>query len=216
MARKRYLQVVIADDHELIRRGFRDLIREDPAFKVVAEYRNGREALAGIESLEPDLAVLDVAMPGLNGLQVTEEIHRRHLPVQPIILTMHDNREFFEEAMRCGVRGYVLKDRAVSELVECLHAVGEGQFYISASISNYLVQFLQTQATIPELRLLTRTEIRILKLVAQARTSKEIADQLFISPRTVETHRHNICRKLNLNGSHKLLQFAMEHQTSLR
>lgn len=207
-------RVLIADDHELIRRGFCDVIREDPSLQLVAECANGKDAWDRICELEPDLAVLDINMPVMNGLAVTREIHKRHLPVQVIVLTMHKEKEFFTEAIRQGVRGYVLKDEAVRELRDCLLQVAAGKFFVSASFMTYLIEHIQSDE-LPELRLLTATERRILKLVAQGKTSKEIAEELFVSVRTVETHRHNMCRKMNLTGTHALLQFAIENLSRL-
>jgi len=208
-------KVLIADDHELIRRGFRDVIREDPSLDVIMECSDGKDALEKIRQLEPDLAILDINMPLMSGLEVTKAIHAMHLPIQVIVLTMHKEKEFFSEAMRQGVRGYVLKDQAIRELRECLLSVVAGHFFVSPAISHYLIDHFQQDEGLPELRVLTQTERRVLRLVSQGKTSKEIAGELFIAPRTVETHRHNMCRKLNLTGNHKLLQFAIENQSKL-
>lgn len=203
-------RVLIADDHELVRRGFRDVIREDPLFEIVAECSDGQEVLDALDPSEVDLAVVDLSMPKRSGIDVVREVHRRHLPVHVVILTMHKEKDFFVEALKFGVRGYVLKDQGVREIRDCLHRVAAGQIFISPSLSDELID-LVTNSGLPEiLRPLTPAERKVLRLVGEKKTSREIADTLFISQRTVETHRHNICRKLGLNGYQALFQFALE------
>src|SRR5262249_20798699 len=155
------------------------------------------------------VAVLDITMPKLTGLQVAREVQRRHLAVNIIFLTMHNEEDVFDKAMAAGARGYVLKESAVSDIVESIHAVAAGRHYLSPGISHYLARRAQKQQPLrkaqPGLDSLTPAERRVLKLISQDKTSKEIADELAVSPRTIEAHRQNICDKLDLHGSHSLL-----------
>jgi DNA-binding NarL/FixJ family response regulator len=215
----REIRVVIADDHPLLRRGLLQVIESDPRLKVVAEAGDGETALAQIEELNPHIAVLDVDMPGLNGLGVAREVEKRKLPVKIIFLTIHSEEDLFHAAMDSGASGYLLKDSASAEIVTALRAVAERQEYVTPSLSAYLIRRCrQLQALAerqPGLRDLTPTERRILSMVARQRSSKEIADELFIHYRTVENHRTHICQKLGLHGNNALLRFALEHRSEL-
>jgi DNA-binding NarL/FixJ family response regulator len=213
------LRVLIADDHPIFRRGLREVIEEDSALLIVGEAGNGVMALQLIEQLRPDVAVLDIDMPQLNGFDLVKEIRRKNLPVTIVFLTMHRDEDLFNEALSLGVRGYVLKDSAATDTVASIRAVAGGQHYISPAISTYLVRRSERAAAVaqetPGLRDLTPAELRVLKLIAANKTSREIADELFINYRTVENHRANICQKLGLRGSHSLLKFAFEHKSQL-
>jgi DNA-binding NarL/FixJ family response regulator len=213
------LKVFIADDHPIFRRGLREVLEEDAALLIVGEASNGLMALQQIEQLLPEVAVLDIDMPQLNGFELVKEIRRKSLPVKIVFLTMHRDEDLFNEALSLGVRGYVLKDSAATDTVACIRAVAGGQHYISPAISTYLVRRSQRAAAFaqetPGLGDLTPAELRVLKLIAANKTSREIADELFINYRTVENHRTNICQKLGLRGSHSLLKFAFEHKSQL-
>lgn len=212
-------RILIADDHALIRKGLRQVIEADSHLAAVGEAANGREALALIAEQQPQIAILDVNMPEMNGFDVAQEIRKRKLDVAVIFLTMHKDKTFFNKAMDIGARGYVLKDGALDEIVNAVNTVVRGQPYISPPLANYLLQRLDRIGLLakqtPELNDLTATERRVLKLIAEYKTSKEIADLLHIHYRTVDNHRTNICNKLGLQGSHSLLKFAVEHQTEL-
>ena len=216
MNRSDRLKVIIADDHPIFRQGLVQIIAAEPLFEIVGESGNGAEALELIKLLKPDLAVLDISMPGMNGLDVVKEAEKESLPVHFIILTMFTEEEYFNEAMDCGVKGYLLKENATSDLLQCLKAVAQGEYYISPSLSGYLINRNRHKNAlhekVPTLADLTEMEKRILKLIAENKTSKEIASELFISYRTVQNHRNNICQKLGLKGHHKLLQFALENK----
>jgi two-component system, NarL family, response regulator DegU len=216
---KNPITVLIADDHPIFRKGLREVLSEDPSLRLVAEAGDGVTALRLISELKPRAAVLDLDMPEMNGLQVAEKVSALKLPVALVILTMYKEERAFNEAIAAGVLGYVLKENAANDLLGCLHAVAAGKAFISPSLSTFLLgrntraQALRDEK--PGLELLTAAEGRILKLIAQDLTSKEIADQLAISFHTVENHRANICQKLNLRGSHSLLKFAFENKAQL-
>ena len=213
------ISVVIADDHPLFRKGLRQSIEEDPSFTILGEAGDGATALRLIEERMPDVAVLDIDMPEMRGLQVARLVKEKNLFVAVIILTIYKEEDMFNEAMDAGVRGYVMKETAVIDLLEAMKAVSMGKYYFSPAISGHLVGRSQRAKNLlmqkPSLADLTPAEQRILKLIALNKTSKEIADELYISYRTVETHRTNIATKLNIHGSHSLLKFAIENKSVL-
>lgn len=213
------LQVFIADDHPIFRRGLREVIEIDAGLCVVGEAEDGAAALVLIENLRPDVAVLDIDMPRMNGFELATEIKRLRLPIEIVFLTMHKDEGMFNRALELDVRGYVLKDSALTDIAACVRAVARGEHYISPSLSTFLVNRSRSAVAFVKenvgLHELTATERRVLNLIAQHKTSKEIAAELFISYRTVENHRSNVCHKLNLSGSHALLKFALEHKSQL-
>lgn len=213
------IKVIIVDDHPLFRQGLRQVIEADSRFHLVGEAGDGESGLRLIQEKKPAIAVLDVSLPKLSGLEVTRQVRSRKLPTSIIILTMYKEEETFNQALDLGVKGFVLKENAVEDIVNSLAKVAEGEHYLSPSISSYLVRRRnradELAARKPGLDDLTKAERRILKLVGEKKTSREIAAELFISPRTVEAHRANISAKLELRGSHSLLQFALENRSVL-
>ena len=213
------ITVLVADDHPIFRKGLCEVLSEDQSIKLVAEVADGAAALQKIRELKPQAAVLDLDMPQMNGLQVARKISELKLPVAVVMLTMHKEELLFNEAMNAGIRGFVLKENAASDLLGCIHAVVAGEAFISPSLSSFLLnrktgaqQLLEKK---PELDTLTPAERRILKFIAEDQTSKEIADRLGISVHTVENHRAKICERLNLRGSHSLLKFAYDNKSQL-
>lgn len=213
------VSVVIAEDHPLFRKGLGDAIREESTLRLAGEADNGEKALRLIEQERPDVVLLDIDMPGMSGLQVARAVQEKNLFVATIILTIYREEDMFNEAMDAGVRGYVLKETAVIDLLDAIKTVTMGEYYFSPSISGYLVSRSKRAKELlghkPMLQSLTPSERRILLLIAQSKTSKDIADVLNISYRTVETHRTNIATKLNLHGPNSILKFALEHKSSL-
>ncbi|MEP7337097.1 MAG: response regulator transcription factor [Acidobacteriota bacterium] len=213
------IRIVIADDHPIFRRGLRNLIESDPRLKIVGEAEDGETALQQIRASRPQLAILDVAMPGKDGFEVIRAVREEGLGTTVIFLTMHQDERFFNAAMDRGAKGYVLKDGAVNDILASIKAVAAGQNFISPVLSTYLLNRNARTASLvarkPSLNNLTETERRVLQWIAANQTSKEIAEALHISIRTVEKHRANICQKLELRGSHALLSFALEHKSEL-
>jgi DNA-binding NarL/FixJ family response regulator len=209
----------MADDHPMFRGGLRQVIESQPDLRIVHETGDGEEALRAVRQLKPSLAILDLDMPKMNGLELTAAMQREKLPVQVIILTMHREEDLFNEAMDLGVLGYVLKDSAAEEILHCIRAVADGRHYLSPAVSGFLVnrhaRAASLRRTRPGLADLTPAELRILRLIARNKTSKEIADELDLSTRTVDNHRFNICTKLQLHGVHSLVKFAFENKSDL-
>jgi DNA-binding NarL/FixJ family response regulator len=211
------IQILIADDHPLMRKGLRLSVEEDPGLKVVGEASDGEAALSLIKKLRPHVALLDIEMPKLDGLGVAREIVKTELKTEIIFLTLHSNQDLFRSAMDLGCKGYILKDSAVQEVVAGIHAVASGRPYISSAITADLLQS-RNQPKAPALTSnLTPTELRIMGLIAQGKTSKEIGSELSIHYRTVENHRTSMCRKLELEGegANALLRFALQNKNLL-
>ena len=212
-------RIIIADDHPIFRQGLRQIIERDPDFKVIAEAEDGAAALAMIQEQRPDLVILDIDMPKLDGFRVARSLAEGGLSVPLIFLTMHKDEGLFNEALDLNARGYVLKDTAISDLLTCVRAVLAGENFISPQLSTLLLkrrhQAVDLLAQKPGLSALTPTERRVLKLIAEDKTNKEIAEEMFISVRTVESHRANISQKLDLHGAHALLKFALTHKSEL-
>ena len=213
------IKVLIVDDHPLFRGGLRQVIESSARFTLVGEAADGETALKLFTELKPDVAVLDVNLPGCSGLEVARKLQGKKNAPQIIILTMHKEEELFNRALDFGVAGFVLKENAVEDILDAIATVARGEHYLSPTVSGFLIQRRTRAATLaaqkPGLDNLTKAERRILKLIAEKKTSREIAAELFISPRTVEAHRANISEKLTLRGAHSLLQFAMENRSLL-
>jgi DNA-binding NarL/FixJ family response regulator len=211
------IRILIADDHPIVRQGLRQAIEADPQLKVVGETDNGRAALERLETLKPRIAVLDIDMPEMDGFAVAREIRARGLAVDVIFLTVYRDEGFFNEALRLGTKGYVLKDSAVTDIVSSIRAVARGDHFTSPALTSYLVK-RRTGASDgrgPGLEDLTPTERQVLGLIAEYKTSREIGEALHISYRTVQAHRANICAKLELHGSHALMKFALDRKNEL-
>lgn len=215
----RALTILIADDHPLFRKGLRQAIEADPGLRIIYEAADGRAAAQAIRELKPDICVLDIQMPELDGLAVVRQMRKHRLPGEVIYLTMFKEADLLNAALDLDVKGYVVKDSAVNDILDCIHSVAAGHRYVSPELSEFLItrraQAEALRGARPGLEQLTPSECRILKLIAQDKTSKEIADELGLSPRTVENHRTNICAKLDVHGIHSLVKFAYENKSRL-
>jgi DNA-binding NarL/FixJ family response regulator len=204
--------VLIADDHPIFRRGLRAVIEADPLLEVTAEASGGREALELLRGRKAHLAVLDIEMPDLDGLEVLAQSRTWPDPPAVVMLTMHD--EYLERAFGLGALGYLLKENAADEVVTCLHAVARGERFISAGLG-WRARPDGGVERLGALAALSPSERRVLKLLAELRSAAEIAKILSISPRTVQNHCAHMCTKLELRGPKALLKFALEHQAEL-
>jgi DNA-binding NarL/FixJ family response regulator len=213
------VRVVIADDHPLFRRGLVDAIERAAGIALAGESDNGDDAWRLIQDVRPDVAVLDVEMPGAGALSILKKLAESGLPTRVIVLTMHRDPEIFNAAIDSGATGYLLKDAAGMEIATAIRSAASGTPYISASLSSALLERSQRTSALmkgkPELQKLTPTERKVLKCISLGRTSKEVAHDLGVSFRTVENHRTNICGKLGLSGTNALLRFALEHRSEL-
>ncbi|MEP7336210.1 MAG: response regulator transcription factor [Acidobacteriota bacterium] len=217
------IRILIADDHPLFRRGLRFTIESDPALRVVAEIGDGASALAQLEALRPDIAVLDVDMPAPDGLAVARIVAERGWPTNVVFLTMHKDEAVFHAALDLGVRGFVLKDGLADENITCIKAVAAGQSYFSPGLSVFLARqagqrnqrAADESGVLAALAELSPVERRVLRLLADGQSSREIAETLVVSVRTVEHQRASIAAKLGVKGAPALLLFAHTHKAKL-
>lgn len=208
------IKIFVADDHPLFLKGLKDTLAEEADFKIIGSAVNGQEALTHIVRLQPEVAILDLDMPLMNGIEVAKLLLLKHSNIKIIILSMHKDADIIRAAMALGIHGYVFKDDAVNDLVNAIRDVNDGRNYISVDKAKKTF-FLQDDsfALIGEL---TKMEKVILSQIALQKTTKQIADENFISPKTVDNHRANIARKLNLKGNNSLLKFAINASDALK
>lgn len=213
------ISVVIAEDHPFFRDGLRRALESQPGVRVVAEASDGRTAFDHVQTLKPDVAILDIGLPEIDGCTVARRIREAQLRVELIFLTICDEEEMFEEALRSDVKGYLLKDCTASEILRCVNAVCSGQVYASPAMATYLAgkvrRVEKLSEAIPGLRLLTPQERAILIRIAENKTSKEIAHEMGIAPKTIDGHRLSICRKLRIHGNNVLTRFAIQHKAEI-
>ena len=202
------IRVVLADDHALVRDGLRAVLAREPDIAVIGEASDGREALAAVDAMRPDVVVLDLSMPVLNGLDAARQLAGRDRGPRPILITMHLEDRYVLEALRAGVRGYVLKKQAAADLVRAIRDVAAGRVYLSPGISAAVADAIRTGASPPEERLTPR-ERQVLQLVAEGKTTKEIAAILEVSVKTVDAHRTNLMQKLDLHDVASLTRLAI-------
>jgi two-component system response regulator NreC len=207
------LRVLLADDHIVMRAGLRALLDRQSNLEVVGECENGREAVELAGSLRPDVVVMDVGMPGLNGIEATKTIVDRHSSPAVVILSMHADESYVMRALKAGARGYLLKDSAAADLIGAIQAVSQGRSFFSPKVSRILaedyVRILKQKGDVDTYDLLTSREREILQLLAEGKANKEVATALNISPYTVETHRSHILQKLNLHTPAELVLYAV-------
>lgn len=207
------IRILLADDHVVMRRGLRLLLETQSGFTVVAEASDGSEAVERARATAPDVAVLDIAMPNLNGVDAAQRIHEMHPDTAIVILSMHSDEAYVLRALRAGARGYLLKDSAEGDLIEAIRRVSDGKTFFSPEISRMLaedyVREIRTRGFADSYDLLTSREREILHLLAQGRSNKEIAALWNLSTYTVETHRRNLQEKLNLRNFADLVLYAV-------
>lgn len=210
----------LSHDHSTFLFGLKQILLTDPSFTIVGEAGNGKDAMQSLVDLSPDIAVVDWDMPIINGLEITRAVKNSTLPTKVVILTMYNEESLVNEAVNSGVDGFVLKDHAIEDIIDSLRSVRDGRSYLSPAVMHHVMNHKRQVSSLlnkrPGLGKLTPAEKTVLNQVSRGLTSKEIAGELAVSPRTVETHRRNICDKLGLSGSHSLLQFAIENRALLR
>jgi two-component system response regulator NreC len=204
--------IVLVDDHHLVRQGLRAVLEAEGDFVVIGEEADGLKVVDLVERVRPDVLVLDLMLPGLNGLEIARQVTQRGLKTRIVVLSMHANEAFVLEALRHGAAGYVLKDANSAEVVQAVREVGAGRRYLSRELSERAIEAYAEKAQASPLNLyetLTAREREVLQLAAESSSSTEIAERLGISPRTVETHRANLMRKLGLQSQTDLIRYAL-------
>lgn len=213
------VKILIADDHPLMRQGIKWALNQNPEFNIVGEAEDGAKALKLLRHYQPEIVTLDIEMPLMSGFEIARKIFEEKIQTRIIFLTMYNDEQMFNEAINIGAMGYVLKENAVEDILECVKKVSQGFSYISPALSHFILnknkELKVLSESLPSIKSLTKTERKILKLISEDCTSKEIAENLFISIKTVENHRSNISRKLNLHGSHSLVKFALNNKAIL-
>lgn len=213
------LKILLADDHKIIREGLRNLIEKQEGFEVIAEAKDGLTAVKKAKKLAPDVVIMDIGMPGLNGIEATRQILADSPQAKIIALSMHSERRFVSEMLKAGASAYLLKDSAFEELVQAIRASQSNKIYLSPSIADKVVKDYIThipRESFSPFSLLTQREREVLQLIAEGKSTKEIAALLFLSIKTVETHRQNIMEKLDLRSVAELTKYAIrEGLTSL-
>lgn len=207
------LRILLADDHVVMRTGLRALLERQPNLEVVGEGENGREAIELVASLKPDVVVMDVGMPVLNGIEATKAIVTQHPTTAVVILSMYVDESYIMRALKAGARGYLLKDSAPADLIGAIQAVSQNKSFFSPKVRRILaedyVRVLKQKGAVDSYDLLTSREREILQLIAEGKANKEVAAALNISPYTVETHRSHILEKLNLHNPAELILYAV-------
>ncbi|MFC1632220.1 response regulator [Candidatus Omnitrophota bacterium] len=205
--------IVIADDHDIIRAGIKNILREAPSYKVVAEARDGEEVLVKVEQHQPDVLLLDISMPKLSGLEAIAQVQRLSPKTKVLIISVHKAHAYIIKAFQSGVKGYLQKESAGVELLPALSCVTAERVYLTPAVSAYLVDkaFKKSAEKGPKDKLLSEREQEILRLVAEGKTAKEIAATLFLSQRTVENYKENILKKLGLHRTSDLIKYAIKH-----
>lgn len=202
------IRVVLADDHALVRDGLRAVLSREPDLQVVGEAADGREALRVVETAKPDVAVLDLSMPLLNGLDAARQLAARDQAPRTVLITMHAEDRYVLDALRAGVRGYVLKKQAAADLVRAIHEVVAGRVYLSPGVGAAVAHAIRTGGALPDERLTPR-EREVLQLVAEGKTTKEIAAILHVSVKTADTHRTRLMQKLDIHDIAGLTRYAV-------
>jgi len=214
------ITVFVADDHPLFRDGLIQILSKDISIEVIGFSGDGGESLEIIRQRKPLIAILDISMPNMSGLEIIKTLKAEKNPTLFIILTMYNDEEYLDEALDIGVNGYLLKSSTAVEVIECINSILNGGYYISKELRDYLIRGKKLKSSNPEIKdnlnRLTKTELHILKLLSENKTSTQIAEELFVSFRTVQNHRNNISMKLGLTGYNKLLFFVLEHKETIK
>lgn len=208
------ISILIADDHDIIREGIKSVLSIRPEYKVCAEALNGEDALELVSKFKPDILLLDISMPKLSGLDVIQRIKRISAKTKVIVITVHKMGAYVLKALRSGVSGYINKENVVEELIPALAQVARGKTYLGSSVSDYLADMLDEskKETLSYTKILNERELDVLRLVAEGKTSKEIANVLFLSRRTVENYKNNMLKKLNMHKTSDLIKYAIENK----
>ena len=209
------IKVLLAEDHTIVRKGLRSLLDKESGIKVIGEAEDGRDAIKKTEALQPDVVVMDIAMPGLNGLEATRQLKKRFPEIKFIILTVHTNEEYILETLRAGASGYLVKKAAPSELILAIQAVCQGESFLSPSISRTVIdEYIRQAEQMSEGEeihgKLTSREREVFQLIVEGHKNRTIAELLHVSVKTIETHRSRIMDKLNVSSTAELIRYAYD------
>ena len=207
---KKKIRILLADDHVIVRQGFRMILAAQPDMEILGEASNGREAVEQAERLQPDVVVMDVAMPDLNGIEATRRMATAAPRARVLALSMHKDSVYVREILKAGARGYLLKDAFDRDLLAAVRAVARGEGYLSPSVSDAVLNDYRRHVTDP-LDLLTSREREVLQMIAEGKTNKEVATTLGLSVYTVDAHRGRIMEKLNVHSASELVRVALRH-----
>src|ERR1700739_1516907 len=202
-------RIILADDHVIVRQGIKSLLERE-GMQVVAEASDGREAIGYVESFSPDVVVMDIGMPMLNGMEAARELARCCPKVKPILLTQHDEPQYVSAALKAGVKGYVLKSQISGDLVQAIHQVLRGQVYLSPGISGSVMAAYKSKTEIAADPLTSR-ERQVLQLIAEGKSTKDVAALLGVSVKTAESHRSRLMQKLDIHETASLVRYAVKH-----
>lgn len=206
--------ILIADDHDIIRAGIKEVLRNQPEYKVIGEAVDGQDALDKVKKMAPGIILLDISMPKINGLDAIKSIHQLSAETKILVISLHKTSTYIMKAFKAGVLGYLNKENAVEELLPALHNVVKGKIYLTSIASSYLVKKVLEKSKQPlggKAKVLTHREEEVLRLVAEGKTAREIANLLYISPRTVENYKNSILEKLSLHKTSDLIKYAIKH-----
>jgi DNA-binding NarL/FixJ family response regulator len=215
------IRLILVDDHQLVRTGIANLLSGEPGFEIIGEAADAKELFSLLGQSQPDITVLDIALPGMSGIEITKKLHNDFPGIRILILSMHTSEEFIFNAINSGARGYLPKNTSRKELIEAIYAINRGEEYFAESISNVIlksyIKKAKSDSTDVESdeNLLSKREIEVLKLFAEGMTNQEIADKLFISIRTVESHKNHIMARLELKTTVDLVKFAIRNNIVL-
>jgi len=215
------IKLILVDDHQLVRTGIANLLSGEPGFEIIGEASESREMFDLLRQMQPDIAVLDIALPGMSGIEITKKLHSDFPGIRILILSMHTSEEFIFNAINSGARGYLPKNTSRKELIEAIYAIQRGEEYFAESISNVILKSYIKKAKSNSAddenkeNLLSKRELEVLRLFAEGMTNQEIADKLFISIRTVESHKNHIMARLELKTTVDLVKFAIRNNIVL-
>lgn len=205
------IKIILVDDHQMFRDGVKAVLSDEEDIDIVGEVGNGKDLYKLLESITPDLIITDISMPDISGIEVAKYLSDNYTDIKILILSMHSNEEFITKALNVGANGYLPKDTAMSELLEAIHTIYKGENYFNKEISDTILKSLRNKTNESNAKSLTNREKEIIELVVDGLTNKEIADKLFISIRTVDSHKNNIMQKLNLKSSIELVKYAIKN-----
>lgn len=209
------IKILLADDHELIRTGIRNLLGANKDFAIVGESGDGEETITKVREVKPDVVVIDISMPKMSGIEVTKHLREKFPAVKVLVLTMHENVEYVYQIYKAGAGGYLLKNAGREEITSAIYAVARGEKFFSPRVSELMISEYMQQAERRDNQssntTLTKREEEVLRLIAKGLNNQQISGQLFISPRTVDTHRTNIMQKLDVHDVANLVRYALEH-----